>query len=65
MPDDAATAPATAERSAPDGAEVAQLHLADELVTRAMQTGATVRIIEDAGLLEDFGGVAAALRFRV
>ena len=65
LPDDAAAAPSTAERSAPDGAEVAQLHLADELVTRATQTGATVRIVEDAGLLEDYGGVAAALRFRV
>ncbi len=65
LPDDAAAAPSTAERSAPDGAEVAQLHLADELVTRATQTGAAVRIIEDAGLLEDYGGVAAALRFRI
>jgi peptide subunit release factor 1 (eRF1) len=42
-----------------------QLRLADELVTRAQQTGATVRIIEDSSLLEPYGGVAAALRFRV
>ena len=65
LPDDAAAAPSTAARSAPDGAEIAQLHLADELVTRATQSGAAVRIIEDAELLEDYGGVAAALRFRL
>ena len=65
LPDDAAAAPSTAARSAPDGAEIAQLHLADELVTRATQSGAAVRIIEDAALLEDHGGVAAALRFRL
>lgn len=39
--------------------------LANELVTRAQQTGARVRIIEDPQLLADFGGVAARLRFRV
>ena len=33
--------------------------------TRATQTGAAVRIIEDPELLRDHGGVAAALRFRI
>ena len=41
------------------------VRLADELVTRAKQTGATVTFIEDATLLQDYGGVAALLRFRI
>ncbi len=46
----------------PDQARVA---LADELVTRAEQTGASIRFIEDANLLREVGGVAALLRFRI
>lgn len=51
------------------GGEAAQAHpqvvrLADELVTRAKQTAARVTFIEDSALLEDYGGVAALLRFR-
>ena len=45
--------------AAPEEAE-----LSNELVTRAAQTGARVRIIEDPELLREHGGVAAALRFR-
>jgi peptide chain release factor subunit 1 len=41
------------------------VRLADEFVTRAAQTGARVTFIEDASLLEDYGGVGALLRFRV
>ena len=41
------------------------VRLADELVTRAMQTGAKVTFIEDAELLQPHGGVAALLRFRI
>jgi peptide chain release factor subunit 1 len=41
------------------------VRLADEFVTRATQTGARVTIIEDASLLQDHGGVAALLRFRI
>jgi peptide chain release factor subunit 1 len=41
------------------------VRLADELVTRAKQTGARVTFIEDSALLEEFGGVAALLRFRI
>ena len=37
----------------------------DELVSKARQTSATVRFIEDASLLSSVGGVAAALRYRV
>ncbi len=48
--------------SAVDG-ETARL--AGELVTRAQQTGARVRFIEDRSLLAGVGGVAALLRYRV
>jgi peptide subunit release factor 1 (eRF1) len=41
----------------------ASARTADELVTRARQTGARTTFIEDASLLQEFGGVAAALRF--
>ena len=46
------------------GAEPGVVRLADELVTRAKQTGARVTFIEDAALLHGHGGVAALLRFR-
>lgn len=39
--------------------------LADELVTRARQTGARVTFIEDQTLLTDVGGVGAMLRYRI
>ena len=52
------------------GGEAAQanpqvVRLADELVTRAKQTGARVTFIEDPALLQPYGGVAALLRFRI
>lgn len=37
----------------------------DELVAKARQTSAGIRIIEEASLLADVGGVAASLRFRL
>jgi peptide subunit release factor 1 (eRF1) len=56
----------TADTSAPSGpGESQKIRLASELVTRAQQTGARVRIIEDPALLSDFGGAAARLRYRV
>ena len=45
-------------------ADLGVVRLADELVTRAKQTGARVTFIEDPSLLHDHGGVAALLRFR-
>ena len=42
-----------------------RLKLSDELVTRAQQTAARIRFIEDASLLADVGGVGALLRFRI
>ena len=65
LPDDARPQPVATDTSAPAGAADRQLHLSDEFVTRAHQTGARVRIIEDAALLADHGGIAALLRFRV
>jgi peptide subunit release factor 1 (eRF1) len=41
------------------------VRLADELVTRAKNTGAKVTFIEEASLLQPYGGVAALLRFRI
>lgn len=55
-----ALAPSLAEL--PKGAGV---KISDELVTRAYQTGAQVRFIEDAALLANAGGVCAALRYRL
>ena len=52
----------TSQAEAPDDR---RLVVADELVTRAQQTGARVRFIEDAALLEPVGGVGALLRFRL
>jgi peptide chain release factor subunit 1 len=43
----------------------AKLSLADELVTRAQQTGARITVIEDQALLAPHGGVGALLRFRL
>lgn len=47
------------------GADAGTVRLADELVTRAQQTGARICFIEDPSLLEPYGGVAATLRYRI
>jgi peptide subunit release factor 1 (eRF1) len=57
-----AVAPAAAGESA--DAEPGVVRLADELVTKATQTGAKIAFIEDPLLLGSYGGVAALLRFR-
>jgi peptide chain release factor subunit 1 len=57
--------PLEVHASGPDGADETRLVLADELVTRAEQTGARVRFIEDPALLQAVGGVGALLRFRL
>jgi peptide chain release factor subunit 1 len=38
---------------------------ADELISKAKQTAARIRFVEDSTLLAPYGGVAALLRFRV
>jgi peptide subunit release factor 1 (eRF1) len=55
--------PMAAGEPADAGAEA--VRLADELVTKAMQTSAKVTFIENADLLADYGGVAAILRFTI
>jgi peptide subunit release factor 1 (eRF1) len=47
------------------GVDEHRQRLASELVTRAEQTAARVRLIEDPALLEPYGGVGARLRFRL
>lgn len=49
----------------PAAADPRVVRLAEELVRRAKGTGAGVVFVEDTGLLEEFGGVAALLRFRI
>jgi peptide subunit release factor 1 (eRF1) len=68
MANDAAIAEPAVEPSAagePANADMGVVRLADELVRKAQQTGARVQFIEDAALLEPYGGVAATLRFRI
>lgn len=66
LPDDAAPGEVVADTSAPQGtADENRLKLSDELVTRAQQTAARVRFIENPDLLADVGGVGALLRFRI
>ena len=65
LPDDAAPPATAAQTSAATAADGRRLHLSEELVSRAQQSGARVRIIEDPALLEPCGGVGALLRFRI
>ena len=66
LPDDAAPRDVVADTSAPHGAvDEKLLRLADELVTRAKQTAAKIRFIEDTNLMAAIGGVGALLRFRI
>jgi peptide subunit release factor 1 (eRF1) len=62
---DMTAGPLAVETSDPAETPESRLVMADELVTRAEQTGARVRFIEDASLLEPVGGVGATLRFRL
>lgn len=56
--------PVEVETSAP-AADPDRLKTADELVTKAQATSARIRFIENTDLLQDVGGVAAILRFRI
>jgi len=53
------------KRSAADGERTPGERAADELIAKARQTAARVRIIQDAALLSPVGGVGAFLRFRL
>jgi peptide subunit release factor 1 (eRF1) len=61
--DNAPAEPAPDPAVAVPGAE--ETPIAERLVRLAQQTSATVRFIEDPGLLADVGGVGALLRFRI
>jgi peptide subunit release factor 1 (eRF1) len=65
LPEDAAPGAVQVATSSPSTPDEARLKLSDELVTRAHQTAARIRFIEDASLLADIGGVGALLRFRI
>ena len=65
MPEDAAPGRTGGHVESAASADEDRLKLADELVTRAQQTAARIRFIEDASLLADVGGVGALLRFRI
>src|SRR5688572_6145225 len=65
LPQDAAPGAVQVATSNPNTPDEARLKLSDELVTRAQQTAARIRFIEDATLLADIGGVGALLRFRI
>jgi peptide chain release factor subunit 1 len=66
LPADAAPGEVATHTSAGAGAaDARQVKLAGELVSRAEHTGARIRFIEDASLLEPVGGVGAMLRFRL
>ena len=68
LANDAALAEPAVEPAAagePASADMGVVRLADELVRKAQQTGARIEFIEDAALLEPYGGVAATLRYRI
>jgi peptide subunit release factor 1 (eRF1) len=57
--------PATGSPAEDSGEERLTPELAEELVTAARQTGASIRFVEDPALLDPVGGVAASLRYRL
>lgn len=66
LPAPVAPGPVDVDTSAPSAELDTERHkLADELVTKAQQTSARVRFIEDPELLSEVGGVGALLRFRI
>ena len=55
----------TVSAGEPAEAQPEVVRLADELITKAKQTSASITFIEDPHLLAGYGGVAALLRFRI
>ena len=64
--DASVASPAVAEAAAGEAARVGpkKVRLAEELVAKAHQTGASVTIVQDPALLQAYGGVVARLRYR-
>jgi len=66
LPEGSAPGTVQVDTSAPQvSADPERDRLADELVTRAEQTSARIRFIENPELLAEVGGVGALLRFRI
>jgi peptide subunit release factor 1 (eRF1) len=66
LPPGSAPGPVEVDTSAANaGVDPDLLKLADELVTKAQQTSARIRFVEDPTLLNDVGGVGALLRFKI
>jgi peptide chain release factor subunit 1 len=66
QPDLVTPGPVEIDTSRPNSNVDAESHkLADELVTKAQQTSARIRFVEDPILLEEIGGVGAILRFKI
>jgi peptide chain release factor subunit 1 len=58
--------PVEIDTSAPNGTpDPDRVKLADDLVTKAQQTAARIRFIENPDLMKDIGGVGALLRFKI
>ena len=62
---ESAPGPTDVESSTATPGDADKWKLADELITKAHQTGARVRFIENASLLDAVGGVGALLRFKI
>jgi peptide chain release factor subunit 1 len=62
---EAAPGPTDVDSSTSTPGDADKWKLADELITRAHQTGARVRFIENTSLLDAVGGVGALLRFKI
>ncbi len=65
LPPDAAPGPVEIDTTAAGGGDPNRVKLADELVTRAHQSGARIRFIEKADRLTHVGGCGALLRFAI
>jgi peptide chain release factor subunit 1 len=66
MPSGSTPGPVEVESSASNATvDPDRAHLADELVTRAQQSAARIRFIEDPEQLQKVGGVGALLRFKI
>ncbi len=66
LPTSVAPGPVEVDTSAASvGLDAERMKLADEFVTKAQQTSARIRFIEETGLLADVGGVGALLRFKI
>ena len=62
---DAVADPVAAALDVEQGCVQAVIEQVNALVTRAQQSAARIRFVEDPALLADVGGVGALLRFKI